>query len=37
MGIGDTGERCKCGHAECSATVGSASTDVQVPTEKPVQ
>ena len=25
MGIGDTGEPCKCGHAECSETTGNAS------------
>jgi hypothetical protein len=23
MGIGDSGEPCKCGHAECTATSGS--------------
>jgi hypothetical protein len=24
LGIGEVAEPCKCGHAECSATVGSA-------------
>lgn len=27
QGIGEPGEPCKCGHAECTATTGSATVE----------
>ena len=27
LGIGEPGEPCKCGHADCSATTGDASAE----------